>query len=58
MNKLTQEMIDWVRGAEENNIQDATMKFEYEFDLPNVRIAERLYDLALLAAYAAITGGQ
>ena len=50
MNKLTQEMIEWVRNAEENNIQDATMKFEYEFDLPNVRIAERLFDLALEAA--------
>lgn len=50
MKNLTQEMIDWVKNAEANNMQDATMNFEIEFDLPNIRIAERLYDLAMEAA--------
>ena len=50
MSQPTQEMIEWVRDAEERNVQDATMKFEYEFDLPSIRIAERLFDLALEAA--------
>jgi len=50
MNKLTQEMIDWVRDAEENNIQDPIWNFEIQFDLLGIEIAERLYDLALEAA--------
>ena len=50
MIELTQEMIEWVRDAEEKGIQDPTMKFEIEFNIPYISTAERLYDLALEAA--------
>jgi len=50
MLKLTPEMVSWVLDAEANGTQDPTMKFEIEFDIPNISTAERLYDLALEAA--------
>ena len=47
MFKLTHEMIAWVLDAEANGTQDPIWNFEIQFDLPNIEIAERLYDLAL-----------
>jgi len=48
MSKLTKDMIDWVITAEVAGVQDATLHFETEFDLPSIGVAERLYDQAYI----------